>query len=114
MSDLKKPKKENETKQVIEIIKRVISEEANKKSVKSHEKCSIDPRLALVTSGRGFDASKRSRDVATPKKRMLGVTPSIFCKVDFCNLYGQEMPHRDASCLPLLFLLSCVCPSMPT
>ena len=32
---------------------------------------------ALVSSGRDLDASRRSRDVPTPKKRMLGVTPII-------------------------------------
>ena len=38
--------------------------------------------FALVTSGRDLDASKRTRDVATPKTRMLGVAPIIFFKVD--------------------------------
>ena len=42
----------------------------------------IDPRLALVSSGRDLDAPKRSRDVANPKKRMLGVTPRVVLKVD--------------------------------
>ena len=38
--------------------------------------------LALVSSGRDLDVTKRTRDVATPKKRMLGPTPIIFCRVD--------------------------------
>ena len=36
---------------------------------------------APASSGRDLDASKRSRDVATPKKRTLGLTPSSFSKV---------------------------------
>ena len=37
---------------------------------------------ALASSGRGLDVTKRSRDVATPKKRMLGLTPMVVFKVD--------------------------------
>ena len=40
------------------------------------------PTRALVTSRRDLDAPKRSRDVPTPKKRMLGLAPSIFFRVD--------------------------------
>ena len=35
------------------------------------------------------DAPKRSRDVANPKKRMLGSTPSIFFQVDAPNTCKQ-------------------------
>ena len=42
----------------------------------------IDPNSSLVSSRRDLDASKLSRDVANPKKRMLGLTPSIFFRVD--------------------------------
>ena len=39
-------------------------------------------RLALVTSRRDLDVTKHSRDNPTPKKRMLGLTPSIFFRVE--------------------------------
>ena len=32
----------------------------------------------LASSGRDLDASKRSRDAPTPKKRTLGLAPGIF------------------------------------
>ena len=38
------------------------------------------PGSSLVSSRRDLDASKRSRDVANPKKRMLGLTPIIVFK----------------------------------
>ena len=41
----------------------------------------IDPRLALLSSGRDLDASKRASERASedpnPKKRILGLTPII-------------------------------------
>ena len=43
----------------------------------------------MVSSGRDLDAWKLSRDVPTPKKRMLGPTPSIFFKVD-----ARKTPKR--------------------
>ena len=39
--EFKKSNKKSETKKVVEIIKKVISEQADKESVKSHEKCSL-------------------------------------------------------------------------
>ena len=42
----------------------------------------IDPRLALVSSRRDLDASKRASEDPNPKKRTLGLAPSIFFKVD--------------------------------
>ena len=42
----------------------------------------ISTRDSLVSSRRDLDAPKRGRDVATPKKRMLGVTPRVVFKVD--------------------------------
>ena len=43
----------------------------------------IDPRLVTGdVQARDLDASRRSRREPTPKKRMLGPAPSIFCEVD--------------------------------
>ena len=36
---------------------------------------------ALASSGRDLDAPKRAWEVATPKKRMLGLTPMVFLEV---------------------------------
>ena len=38
---------------------------------------------------RDLDVTKRSRDIATPKKRTLGPTPVIFFKVDVAKTYKQ-------------------------
>ena len=44
---------------------------------------------ALASSRRELDARKRSRDVATPKKRTLGLTPGIFLEVDVPKTHKQ-------------------------
>ena len=49
---------------------------------------------ALASSGRELDASKRSRHVATPKKRTLGLAPVIFCKVDVPKTRVQHTQQR--------------------
>ena len=42
----------------------------------------VDPTRTGELRTRPRRAETRSRDAPTPKKRMLGPTPSIFCKVD--------------------------------
>ena len=44
---------------------------------------------ALASSRRDLDAPRRAWEVATPKKRMLGLAPSIFSKVDVANTHKR-------------------------
>ena len=60
--------------------------------------CFYPAVTVTVVTVRDLDASKRSRDVATPKKRMLGPTPSIFCRVD------APKTHKQVLATPKIFI----------
>ena len=55
--------------------------------------------LALVSSGRDLDASKRASEDPNPKKRMLGPAPSIFCRVDV-----PKTPKQVSLATPKIYL----------